>query len=319
MAHPMPDDPEVVAFIERTTAFYPADAFRFTVQENRTWYDKYCAAFRAPRPADITVEDCLIPAPEAGGHPVPARRYAPEHPGRVKVLYLHGGGFVVGGLDSHDDVCAELASRTGLEVVSADYRLAPEHMHPAQLDDAETAFLHLASDGTPVIVGGDSAGANLTVALAMRRRDRAGAKPIGHFIIYPGLGGDVDKGSFIENAEAPLLRRDESFYYTQVRTGVDRRAIEDPEILPLKADSFASLPPAFAVSADIDPLRDDAREYIERLQAEGVKAEYRNEPQLVHGYLRARHMSRRAAESFTAICNAIQQMARNHQRVPQSA
>lgn len=316
MAHPMPDDPEVVAFIEQTNAFYPADAFRFTVEENRAWYDKYCAAFRSPRPEGVKVEDFFIPAKD--GHSVRARRYRPENADRVKVLYLHGGGFVVGGLDSHDDVCAELAARTGLEVVSADYRLAPENLHPAQIDDAETAFLYLSADGNPVIVGGDSAGANLTAALTLRRRDKGGAQPVGQFMIYPGLGGDINKGSYVQNAEAPMLRRDESIYYIKVRVGPDHEGISDPEIMPLQARSLAGLPPAFIVSADIDPLRDDAREYFERLQAEGVNAEYRNEPQLVHGYLRARHMSRRAAESFTAICSAVEKMARDHERVPQT-
>jgi len=315
----MPDDPEVVAFIEKTNAFYPADAFHFSVEENRAWYDKYCAAFRAPRPGSVKVSDFSIAPRKAGAHSVPARRYVPENAGEVRVLYLHGGGFVVGGLDSHDDVCAELAARTGLEVVSADYRLAPEHLHPAQLDDAETAFLHLAGDGRPVIVGGDSAGANLAAALCLRRRDAGAPRPIAQFLIYPGLGGDTTKGSYMENAEAPLLRRDESEYYVLVRLGHDRAATSNPEIMPLRAASFRDLPPAFVVSADIDPLRDDAKEYVERLREAGISAEWRNEPHLVHGYLRARYMSRRAAESFTAICDAVARMAREHAGVPQES
>lgn len=312
MAHPMPTDPEVVAFIERTLDFYPADAFTYTVEQNRAVYDRYCAAFRQERPPGLAVDDYAIPATRPD-RLIPARRYKPlnEGPhGEVAVLYLHGGGMVVGGLHSHDDVCAEMSVRTGLEIVAADYRLAPENPHPAFTDDAEAAFQHLVQSGKQVIVAGDSAGGNLTAALCLRRRAGDGRKPIGQVLIYPGLGGDPGKGSYIENAEAPLLRTDEALsYFRIISGGQERSQVTNPDMMPLKAKDFSGLPPAFVVSADIDPLRDDARDYAAAIRAAGGVAAYRNEPQLVHGYLRARVMSQRAAASFSAICEAVARLA----------
>ena len=134
--------------------------------------------------------------------------------------------------------------------------------------------------------------------------------PIGQLLIYPGLGGDRNKGSYISNANAPMLSTKEGAYYFAIRTGgLKREDVSDLELMPLMAADFSGLPPAFVVTADIDPLRDDGQEYVRRLQAAGIAAQYRNEPQLVHGYLRARHMSKRAADSFTAICAAVEQLA----------
>lgn len=312
MPHPMPTDPEVLAYIDRTNAFYPPDAFTFTVEQNRAWYDKYAAEMRAPYPPGLSTETFTIAA-DNPARQIPARRYrmpgAERHPS-VTVLYLHGGGFILGGLESHDDASAGLCQMSGVEVMSIHYRLAPEHVHPAQGDDAEAAFLYLASQGRRVIVAGDSAGGNLTAALCLRRKAKGGPQPIGQLLIYAGLGGDPTKGSYIENANAPMLTTKEGAYYFKIRTGGrSRDEVTDPDIMPLKAKDFSGLPPAFVVSADIDPIRDDSRVYVERLTAAGVPAVWRNEPELVHGYLRARHVSRRAGESFAWMADAIGKLA----------
>lgn len=311
MAHPMPSDPEVVEFITRTLAFYPADAYGYSVEQNRAVYDAYCAAFRRERPAGITVEDFTIAA-KGPDRKIPARRYRPTRKAHddIAVLYLHGGGMVVGGLHSHDDVCAEMAANTGIEVVAADYRLAPENPHPAFTDDAEAAFLHLAGPGRDVIVAGDSAGGNLTAAVSLRRKAKGAPVPIGQVLIYPGLGGDPRKGSYLENAQAPLLTTEEALsYFKIISGGRERMEVSDADIMPIKASDFSGLPPAFVVTADIDPLRDDGRDYVEAIRRAGGIAAYRNEPELVHGYLRARAMSRRAADSFSAICRAVTRLA----------
>jgi len=307
----MPTDPEVVAFIEKTLAFYPADTFGNSIAQNRALYDRYAAAFRAPRPANITTEDFTITA-TGPTRMIPARRYRSAqhiHP-EIAVLYLHGGGFVLGGLDSHDDICAEMAARTCIDVVSIDYRLAPEHLHPAQLDDAEAAYAGLGEHYPCVIVAGDSAGGNLAPALCLRCKARGHRQPAGQVLVYPGLGGDANKGSYLENAEAPMLTRAECLHYSKVRSGgVERSEIGDAEISPLLAHNFSGLAPAYVVTADIDPLRDDGSDYVARLTEAGVAAEHRNEPQLVHGYVRARSMSHRAAASFAAICAAVSRLA----------
>lgn len=311
-SHPMPTDAEVVDFIERTLAAYPADAYAMSLEENRRLYDRMAEDFREPRPEGVTTENFAVSA-EAPARKIPCRRYLTAGADRTgpMVLYAHGGGFVLGGLESHDDACAGIAALTGLEVVAVDYRLAPEHQHPAQGDDVEAAFLHVAAGGRPVIMAGDSAGGNLTGALVLRRKAAGGPAPMGQVLIYPGLGGDRTRGSYIENADAPLLKAKEGETYAGIRTGgvLTEAQRADPDMGPLRATDFAGLPPAFVVTADIDPIRDDGADWVARLTEAGVAAELRNEPQLVHGYLRARHMSRRAADSFAAICDAMVRMA----------
>jgi len=293
-------DPEVLRFIADTEAAYPAEANGATAQDNRRMYDAMCAVFRAPRPAGLPVCDESV----AG---VPVRRYTPDGAhARPFLLYSHGGGFVVGGLDSHDDVCAELAVATGCEVISVDYRLAPEYLFPAQIDDVAAVWCVEAADGRQGIAVGDSAGGNLSAGLCFRMRRTGGPMPLAQVLIYPGLGGDMDAPSYIDNAEAPMLRTQDLKAYAGMLTGGDMElSRSNPEISPLVAQSFAGLPPAFIVTADVDPLRDDGPAYLKALQAEGIAAQWRNEPQLIHGYLRARHSSARAGESFRAICNWI--------------
>ena len=224
-----------------------------------------------------------------------------QNPG-VTILYMHGGGFIVGGLESHHDICAELCLATGTELVSLDYRLAPEHVHPAQFDDTVAAYAQLVARGQRLVVGGDSAGGNLAAALCLHCKTAGLPMPIGQLLIYPGLGGDATKGSYVEMADAPLLTTQDVLYYGRVRSeGTARGAIVDTTLSPLQARDFSGLPPAVIVSADIDPLRDDCRDYQAALKATGIPVVWRNERELLHGYLRARHMSARAGASFAFI------------------
>ncbi|RDD97092.1 alpha/beta hydrolase [Paracoccus pantotrophus] len=285
-------DPQVLDFIARTEAAYPPEANGASAADNRRFYDAMCAVFRAPRPPGLKVEDRRI-----GG--VPCRVYGPETP--VAVAYVHGGGFVVGGLDSHDDVCAEIADATGLQVVAVDYRLAPEHRWPVQIADVQAVWDAL---DRPAVIAGDSAGGLLAAALCLSRR--GARQPLGQVLVYPGLGGDGSAPSYRENAEAPLLRTEDLAGYHAALHG---EGPADPLAHPLQADSLAGLAPAFVVTADVDPLRDDGRDYVRRLRAEGVAAHWRNEPELPHGYLRARRHSDRARRSFQAILAAIQRFA----------
>lgn len=310
--HPMPKDAEVLAYIALSNSFYPADAFLGTVAQSRQRYDRYAAAMAQPFSADLAVEDFSIPGQQPD-RSIAARRYRNlVKPGvaGVTVLYIHGGGFVLGGLESHADVCAGLCQLGGLDVVASTYRLAPEHVHPAQLDDVEAAYNALTADGSKLILCGDSAGASLIAGLGVRLQNRHAAPALGQVLIYPGLGGDPTQGSYVSNAHAPMLTTEECAYYFGVRAeGLTQQQRDHPELRPLLAADLSGMPPTLVVTADIDPLRDDGEHYAKRLQAVGVRVQYRNEPELVHGYLRARHTSGRAAASFTAIAEALQNMA----------
>lgn len=294
-------DAQVLAFIEMSEAFYPADANGASAADNRRYYDEMCAAFRKPRPADIEVSDTSIGS-------VPVRFYRPREAegSRAPALYVHGGGFVVGSLESHDDVCAELASRSRRTVISVDYRLAPEHRYPAQLNDVEEVWRHIAASSPDALVMGDSAGGNLCAALCVRMKRVGGPMPSAQILIYPGLGGPLSLPAYTENENAPMLRTEDVIVYKNVYSDHERLCdVEREEVAPLSATDFAGLPPSWIITADVDPLRDDGRAYAEALQGAGVFARWHNEPQLVHGYLRARHMSDRARQSFTLICDLL--------------
>ncbi|MGV6805671.1 MAG: alpha/beta hydrolase [Ruegeria sp.] len=290
-------DEETWAFIRRTAESYPEDAVELSIDDQRQVYDEMCRQFRQPRPPGVETKDV-----SADG--VGVRVYSCGHPTRT-VVYMHGGGFVVGGLDSHDDVCAEICAQTGYRVVAVDYRLCPEHVHPAQFQDCWTAVTWAYSEfRDPLVLAGDSAGGNLAAAVSHYGRGRLDAI-LGQVLIYPGLGGDPNRGSYVEHAQAPLLTRDEVKFYEKVRCK-GNAPNNDPTFAPLQDTDFSGLPPTIVVTADCDPLRDDGAEYSAKVTAAGGLAHWINEPGLVHGYLRARITVRRAADSFERISVAIE-------------
>lgn len=290
-------DTETWGFIRATGDFYPNDAVGLDIAGQRQVYDTMCRAFHQPYPAGVTAQDRT-------GDGVPVRVYTAGQPTRSVVFY-HGGGFVVGGLQSHDDVCAEICAQTGYRVVSVDYRLAPEHKHPAAFDDAWTATQWVAGEyGDDLVLAGDSAGGNLAAAVAHFARGRL-AGVLGQVLIYPGLGGDMAQGSYKENAHAPLLTLADILFYRDIRLS-GAEPLGDPTYAPLWDRDFTGLPPTVVFTADCDPVRDDGRDYRDRLSAAGVPVVWINEPGLVHGYLRARTSVARARASFERISLAIE-------------
>jgi acetyl esterase len=290
-------DAETWAFIERTNSFYPADTVEASLAEQRLVYDRMCRAFFAGYPEGVTSGTGAF---EQKGMHIPMRVYRPEGDASAVVLYLHGGGFVLGGLDSHDDVCAEICAATGFDVLSVDYRLAPEHKHPAAFDDAFAVFEWLLRRPKPVVLCGDSAGGNLAAAIAGAVR-KSGMQAAGQVLIYPGLGGDMTRGSYVEHAEAPMLTVRDLRFYHDMRGG----GANDPTAAPLAGTNFSGLPPTVVFTAQCDPLSSDGEAYRDAILAAGGKAAWHEEAGLVHGYLRARHSVARAAESFRRITDAI--------------
>lgn len=286
-------------FIEATNAAYPPDTASLTIADQRAIYDRMCRVFFQGYPPGVTARD----EPVAG---VPCRVYPGTKP---VVIYLHGGGYVVGGLHSHDDVCAEIRARTGLTVVAVDYRLSPEHLHPAAFDDACGVVRALATQG-PVVLAGDSAGANLAAAAAHALRG-SGVTILGQVLIYPGLGGDVNAGSYMAHAHAPMLSRDDVLFYKDIRHGGPPPE-DDATVYPLRDTDFSGLPPTLSIGAECDPLADDARDYAAKIRAAGGRAHWVEERGLVHGYLRARASVPRAAASFTRIVDAISAFSKAH-------
>jgi acetyl esterase len=285
------------AFIRQSEAAYPPDTATLTIADQRRIYDGMCRAFFQGYPPGVTAEDRAI-----GG--VPCRVY--QGSGLATVIYLHGGGFVVGGLHSHDDVCAEIRGTTGLTVISVDYRLSPEHAHPAAFDDACAVVRTVPG---PLVLAGDSAGGNLAAAAAHALRD---PRILGQVLIYPGLGGDRTKGSYLTHAHAPMLTAADIDFYAGIRHGGTRPPPGDSTVSPLQDTDFSRLPMTLAISAECDPLHDDAPAYAAAVRAAGGRAHAVTARGLVHGYLRARRTVPRAAESFALITSTIAAFAAGH-------
>ncbi len=289
-------DDETWAFINKSMAIYPPESVTWRIDKNRQVYDEMCRAFHFERPEGVSTCDQTV-------GPVPVRIY--EHGyAEATVVYFHGGGFILGGLESHDDVCGELCARTGYRVISVDYRLAPEHKHPAAFEDSYLATKWAANTfRRPLVLAGDSAGGNLAAAVAHAARGKV-IGIIGQVLIYPGLGGDANTGSYLTHANAPMLTRDEILYYQDARfDGVQPK--DDPTATPLCDTDFSGLPPTVIVTAQCDPLSDDGGHYCDRLLAAGGQAVWLNEFGLVHGYLRARSSVSRAKASFERIVSAV--------------
>ncbi|OYU41447.1 MAG: esterase [Pseudorhodobacter sp. PARRP1] len=300
---PAPDyqsliDAATWGFIRDTDACYPPDTASMGIADQRRIYDAMCAHFQRGYPPGVVSEDRMISGVSCRIYPAPkSSEVAPT------VIFLHGGGYVVGGLHSHDDVCADIRAATGLQVVAVDYRLSPEHLHPAAFDDARAVVQ--AVDG-PVVLVGDSAGGNL--AAAVSHALRGDARILGQVLIYPGLGGDRSKGSYQTHAFAPMLTLADVEFYAGIRHGgIEVRG--DATVAPLQDSDFSGLPPTVAIAAECDPLADDAHAYARAIRAAGGRAMAFTAPGMVHGYLRARASVPRAAASFTEICNAISALA----------
>lgn len=298
-------DPVLWAYIDAVNAWYPPEIIGLPIDKQRAVYDRMCRAFHQGRPPGVRASDGLI---AAAGRDIPVRRY--QLAGKAAaaiVVYYHGGGFILGGLESHDDICAELCAGTGFDVLSVDYRLAPEHVHPAAFDDAMTAFeWAAAATGLPLVLCGESAGGNLAAAVARATRRHAA---IGQVLIYPELGGDEGAGSYVEHADAPLLSVHDIAFYRDVRS-TKAQSADDPTFSPLRGRDCSGLPPTVIVSAECDPLSSDGEAYRNRILAAGGKAFWHEEPRLVHSFLRARTTVPAAAEAFARIIAAVGALGR---------
>lgn len=306
-------DSEIWHFIKKVSSFYPPNASQCSIEQQRGFYDKMCEGFFNGIPQGVKVEDKFIK------NKIAIRNYFCQENSKVHIIYFHGGGFVLGGLESHHDICAEICLATGFNLTSVAYRLSPEYNWPCDFEDCVAAFNYVAKNFTnKIIVMGDSAGATLAASLSSTFRKDICAQ----LLIYPALGGEFTKGSFAEHAHAPILSRAQVDFYMASRTGSELKKVNEmgrlpqeffvPKCLPLYDSDFATLPPSVIFTAQCDPLCDDGINYTKKIkQAKGNisgKAHLFNEKGLVHGYLRARHCSKKAGESFAKIVQATKML-----------
>jgi acetyl esterase len=222
---------------------------------------------------------------------ISVRIYTPAGSTPFPVLvYLHGGGWVIGNLDTHDGTCRALANAAGCVIVSVDYRLAPEHRFPAAPEDAYAATQWVATnaasigaDPSRIAVGGDSAGGNLSAVVALMARDRGGPSLCFQLLVYPVTDGTTQSASYRDNADGYFLTKDmmEWFWNHYVRDAADRR---HAYASPLRAESLNGVPPALVITAEFDPLRDEGEAYAARLREVGVPVVLTRYDGMIHGF-----------------------------------
>ena len=280
-------DPQARALLDQVTAMGAPALHTLPVAEARQAIAAMSALQGTPEPI-AQVENRRIPGP-AGELPI--RIYTPAGSAPLPVLvYFHGGGWVIGNLETHDGTCRTLANGAGCVVASVDYRLAPEHRFPAAVEDAYAATAWVSShasalngDAARVAVGGDSAGGNLAAVVALMARDRGAPRLAYQLLVYPVIDAACDTASYRDNAEGYFLTRDMMLWFWGHYLGGDSNR-RHPYHSPLRADHLSGLPPAFVITAEFDPLRDEGEAYAERLRAAGVPVQLTRYSGMVHGF-----------------------------------
>ena len=300
-------DPDIRAFVEESERFYPPDAARLPLAEQRRLYDDYARAFAVRRPERVESREAAL---AVDGRTIQLRRYTPAGTPHGLVIYAHGGGFMLGSLDSHDGIVARVAAETGAVAMAIGYRLAPEHPAPAALDDVLAVLAAARSGRSPwpdlprsgVVLMGDSAGATLmaSATLAAERAQPGGLA--GLALVYPALGYEPAEPARSEEARAPMLTLDEVLFYRSVYLA--GRA-PPPGTFVLDEPDLPRFPPTVLLPAQHDPLRDDCTVLAERLRRSGTDVALEPGTGLVHGFLRALDRAPAAAEPFARLCGAL--------------
>ncbi len=284
----MPVHPQVQVLLDQLAAAGGVPLSELSPDDARVVFKNLTAL---DQPEEVTrVDDRLVPG---DGNDIPVRVYTPE--GAVGgsaplLLWLHGGGWVIGDLDTADATARALANRSGAVTVSVDYRLAPEHPSPAPLEDCLAALTWsvenaelLGVDAGRVAVGGDSAGGNLAACLCQRVRDEFGPDIDFQLLVYPPTDCTASTQSYVDNADGYFLTRDSMHWFIGHYLGdCDPK---DPSVSPLHAESFKGLPPALVIKDEYDPLRDEGEAYAKALEQAGVPVKVLRYDGQIHGFV----------------------------------
>lgn len=284
----MPLNPAFEPILAATRPVAELDWLALPPAQARAMLDQPMAP-AAPIPV-ARAEDTAI---AADGRTIPARLYIPDGAGDTPplIVYFHGGGWVLGTIETHDATCRELATTSGAAVLSVGYRLAPEHPFPAALDDAWAALLAAHQSGNPfgtdparLAVAGDSAGGNIAAALAIIARDRSGPAIRHQLLLYPVIDADFTTASYRENGSGYFLTTDMMrFFWNHYMGGRDPKA--EPLAALLRQKTLAGLPPATVIVGEYDPMRDEIHAYAKRLAEAGVPVALHTAPGMIHGFL----------------------------------
>ena len=305
--------PQARALLDMMEARGIAPTHTLTPPEARRFYRERRAVLQ-PEPPEVGHTAELTATGPHGA--IPLRLYKPKSAGAASLpvlVYFHGGGWVIGDLDTHDTLCRELANKSGCAVVAVDYRMGPENRFPAAVDDclAATRWVHDNAsqhglDASRMAVGGDSAGGNLAAVVSVLARD-AGTLPLQfQLLIYPATDMRRGTASHVSNGEGYLLTNDTMEYF-QGHYVADKAQYLDPRASPLLNGDLASLPPAFVMTAGYDPLRDEGLAYAHALSVAGNRASHICFERQIHGFIT---MGRVLDEANTAVAICAAELKR---------
>jgi acetyl esterase len=312
----MPLDPQFRTVLDTFEAKGLVPLVRGDAVTTRAHYQRLALSRRG---ADYVPEQVVSVADQRSPGGVPVRVYEPLRPRGSTLIYLHGGGWVLGDVETHDPLCRRVANGTGARVVSVDYRLAPEHPFPAGLDDAEDVlhWLQAADPDRPLGVAGDSAGASLTAGLALRARDKQ-VPLAAQLLLYPATDPAMTSPSITENGEGYFLtRRDMAWFYQQYLpadragtpgAGTPGAGTPGTHEADLAHADVAGVAPAIVATAQFDPLRDEGSAYAGRLTSAGVPTQYVPGPGLIHGFASFLGVVDAADATVTAILDRLSQL-----------
>jgi acetyl esterase len=285
----MPLDPQIEALLQQMAALESFDYREVTPEGLRQTMKMIAAADGLPE-AVGSVEDASADGP-AGT--IPVRVYRPAGAGAAPwpiLVWYHGGGWVIGDLDTADTTCRKLANRSGALVVSVDYRLAPEHPAPAPVEDCWAALCWVAGaatklggDPSRLAVGGDSAGGNLSALLAVRARDSGGPALRYQLLVYPATDLTMSYPSHVENGDGYMLTNEATAWFLGHYLGPDDDP-KHPSLSPHFSDDLSGVAPAVIITAEFDPLRDEGEAYAARLRDSGVAVDLRHYDGMIHGF-----------------------------------
>ena len=298
-------DPQATAFLTEVAAQHPPKYENMPASEGREIFTSLTDIFgTGPEPA--STRDIQIP----NGPRV--RLYRAVGGGRQPcVMYFHGGGWVLGDIETHDTLCRRISAQAGVSVVSVDYRTAPDAAFPAAIDDSYAATKYISEQATDlqidtsrIAVAGDSAGGNLAAAVCLKARDNAGPAIHSQWLIYPITDADTETASYHEFADDLGLTRDLMvWFWDQYVPNPDDRS--HPLASPLRAESLAGLPPAYLLSAGYDVLYDEGQAYARKMQAAGVSVTEQTHPSMLHGFLHFSEPFDEAATAMTQLTTAM--------------
>ncbi len=300
----MPVDPQVQEMLD-VFAAQPLPALREQGPEEARRFMRLVAPSLGIREEVAKVDDRTIPGP-AGD--IPVRIYSPAGAGPLPVMvFFHGGGWVIGDLETHDRLCRALANAAASVVISVDYRLAPEHRYPAAVEDAYAATLwalanvaELSGGVARVYVGGDSAGGNLAAAVALLARNSRVAGIAYQVLLYPITDRSFDSPSYRDKADGYLLSRDDMMWFWENYLAREEDGL-DVYASPLRAFDLSRMPPALVVTAEYDPLCDEGEAYARRLREAGNRVRQIRYDGMIHGFLRRTRSLDRARAAIREI------------------